>query len=93
MLTHTALHGVGIMAADIRNAYLQALLSENHFIVYGEDLGIENVGKWALVTITRALYGSKVTGRDFWHYLRSCIKHMNFELSLADPDILILEAK
>ena len=58
MLTHAALMEVDIMAADIRNAYLQAPTSEKHYIVCGQEFGLEHVGKRAL--IVRALYGGKV---------------------------------
>ena len=91
LLTHAALHGIDIMAADIRNAYLQAPTSEKHFIICGDEFGIENVGKKAL--ITRALYGGKCAGRDFWHHLRSCMKHMGFESSRADPDVWFRQSK
>ena len=74
LLTHAALHKVSILAADIPNAYLQASMSEKHYIVCGKEFGLENVGKHAL--IVRALYGSKCAGRDFWHHLCSCVEHM-----------------
>ena len=56
-----------VMAADIQNAYLQVPSSEKTFIIFGTEFGLEHVGKVAL--ITRALYGGKVAGRDFWHHL------------------------
>ena len=90
MLTHAALHGVPTFAADVRNAYLQAPTSEKHYIVCGPEFGIENVGKKAL--ITRALYGGKCAGRDFWHHLRSCMKFLGFESSRADPDVWMRES-
>jgi hypothetical protein len=74
LLTHAALHGTDVMAADIRNAYLQAPTSEKHYVICGPEFGLEHVGKHAL--IPRALYGGKVAGRDLWHHLRSCMKHM-----------------
>ena len=85
LLTHAALHGVLVVAADIRNVYLQAPTSEKHFVICGPEFGIDNVGEKAL--ITQALYGGKTTGRDFWHHLRSCMKFLGFELSYADPDV------
>ena len=90
MLTHAALHDVDVMAADIRNAYLQAPTSEKHYIICGPEFGIENVGKRAI--ITRALYGGKVAGRDFWHHLRSCMDHLGFTSSKADPDVWMRES-
>eukprot|EP00970_Alexandrium_tamarense_P013767 scaffold3678_cov106-Alexandrium_tamarense.AAC.1 len=83
-LTYAALNDVDIIAADIRNAYLQAPSSEKHFIICGTEFGLEHVGKKAL--IRRALYGGKVAGRDFWHHLRDCMGHLGFRSSKADPD-------
>ena len=85
LLTHAALHGIDVMAADIRNAYLQAPTSEKHYVICGEEFGLENVGKRAI--IVRALYGGKCAGRDFWHHLRSCMEHMGFSSSPANPDV------
>ena len=46
LLTYTALHEVDVMAADIRNAYLQAPTSEKHFIICDADIhGIDHAGK------------------------------------------------
>ena len=55
-LTHAALHGVPVMAADAQNSYLQAPNSEKHFVICGPEFGIKNIGKKAI--ITRALYGA-----------------------------------
>ena len=74
LLTNPALHGVPVMAADVLNAYLQAPTSEKHYIICGPEFGIEKIGKKFL--ITRALYGGKCSGRDFWHHLRSCMKFL-----------------
>ena len=60
LLTHAALHETDVMAADIRNAYLQAPTSEKHYVICGPEFGLEHVGKRAL--ITRALYGGKAAG-------------------------------
>ena len=90
-LTYAALHGIDVKAADIKNAYLQAPSSEKHFIICGPEFGLENVGRVAL--IRRALYGGKAAGRDFWHHLRSCMEHLGFESSKADPDVWYRESK
>ena len=59
MLTYMALHEVDIMAADIRNTYLQASTSEKKFIICDADLhGIEHAGKRAIVV--RDLYVGKL---------------------------------
>ena len=81
---------VPIMAADVRNAYLQAPTSEKHFIICGPEFGIENIDKKDL--ITRALYGGKCAGRDFWQHLRSCMKFLGFSFSRADLDVWMRES-
>ncbi len=57
-LTYAALFGLPVWGADIRNAHLQALSSEKHFIICGPEFGVENKGRVALVYHT--LYGGKV---------------------------------
>jgi hypothetical protein len=85
-LTYAALNDLDVMAADIRNAYLQAPSSQKDFIIWcGSEFGLENQGKKAL--ITRALYGGKSAGKDFRNHLRSCMRHLDFESCLANPDV------
>ena len=84
-LTYATLNGIDVVAADIKNAYLQAPSSEKHYIICGPEFRIENVGKVAL--ICRALYGGKVSGADFWKHLRSCMTHLGFTSCQADPGI------
>ena len=48
-LTHAALLGLPVIGANIRNAYLQAPSSEKHFIICGQEFGIENEGRVALI--------------------------------------------
>ena len=50
LLTHSDLHGVLVMAADVRNDYLQAPTSEKHFVICGPEFGIENIFKKAIIT-------------------------------------------
>lgn len=68
--TYAALTGLPVLAADIRNAYLQDPSSKKHYIICGPEFGVENVGQVAL--IHQALYGGKTAGRDFRNHLRSC---------------------
>ena len=75
-LTYAALMNLDIMTADIQNAYLQAPSSEKDYIICGPEFGLKNVVKVAL--IKRSLYGGEVSGRDFWHHLRSCMDFMVF---------------
>ena len=90
-LVYAKLLGLGICGGDIRNAFLQAPSSEKHYIVCGPEFGLEYVGRCAL--IRRALYGGKVAGADFWHHLRSCMNHLGFTSSRADPDVWFRRAK
>lgn len=88
--TYAALNGIDVWAADILNAYLQAPTSEKHYIICGLEFGLENVGRKA--KIVRALYGGKLSGRDFRNALRSCMEHLKFKSCLADPDVWMREA-
>ena len=87
LLTHYAMHGVPVTAEDVRNMYLQDTTSEKHYVICGPEFLLENTGK--KVIITRALYGGKDAGRDFWYHLRSCIIFLGFESSQADPDVWV----
>ena len=85
-LAYAALNDLDVLAADIRNAYLQAPSSEKHYIICGPEFGLEHEGKRA--KIVRALYGGKTAGRDFWLHLRDCMdKTMGFKSCPADPDV------
>jgi hypothetical protein len=52
-----ALNDLDILAADVRNAYLNAPVSEKYYTIWGLEFGPNNVGKRAM--IVRALYGLK----------------------------------
>ena len=50
------------------------------------------MGRYAL--ITRALYGGKAAGRDYWHYLRSVMQEkLGFKSSRGDPDVWFRPSK
>ena len=83
--TYAALNNIGVMAADIQNTYLQAPASEKHYVICGQEFGLENVNKVAL--IRRALYGGKSSGSDFWKHLRSCMEHLKFKSCESDPEV------
>ena len=48
-LTYAALNKLSVCAGDIRNAYLQAPSSQKDYVICGEEFGLENVGKVALI--------------------------------------------
>ena len=89
--TYAALNGLGVCAADIWNAYLQAPSSQKDYVICRPEFGLENVGRVAL--IHRALYGGKSAGKDFRNYLRSCMRHLDFISCPADPDVWMRPAK
>ena len=49
VFTYAALNGIDVFAADIQNAYLQAPLSQKHYVICRQEFGLENIGKWALI--------------------------------------------
>ena len=71
--------------AVIRNAYLQSPTSQKHYIICGPEFGMENVGKVAIMYT--AVYGGKMSRRDFRNHLRSCMHLINFTSCPADPDV------
>ena len=87
VLTYAALNDLEVCPGDILNAYLQAPSSQQHYIICGARFGIKNIGKKAL--IKRALYEGKTAGKDFRDHPRCCMRHLNFESCLSDPDLLI----
>ena len=84
-LIYAALNDLNVFAANIQNAYLQALSSQKDYIICGPEFGVENIGRMAF--IHRALYGGKAAGRDFRNHLRSCMEFLNFKSCLADPNV------
>ena len=91
VLAYAGLNYIQVMAADIKNVYLQAPSSEKHYIIRRAEFGLENIGKVRL--IRRALYGGKSSGAHFWKHLCSCMKHLKFNSCKADPDIWMREAQ
>lgn len=45
VLTCDYLYGLSAFGADIQNAHLQAPTSEKHYIIRGQEFGLENMGK------------------------------------------------
>ena len=84
-LTYAALNDLDVFAADIWNAYLQALSSQKDYIICRPEFVVENIGQMALIHC--ALYGGKAAGRDFRNHLHSCMEFLNFKSCLADPDV------
>ncbi len=49
VLTYADLLRLPVISGDMKNAYLQAPSSENHFIFCGPEFGTANVGRVALI--------------------------------------------
>ena len=89
-LNYAALNHMDVNATDIQNYYLQAPSSEKHYVICGNNFGLEHKGKISL--IRRALYGVKLADRDFWNHSRSCMNFLGFKSCQADPEIWMREA-
>ena len=57
VLTYVALNDLELFATDIKNAYLQAPITEKYWTRYGPEFGPELEG--SVTYIVRALYGTK----------------------------------
>mmetsp|Transcript_1854 Transcript_1854/g.3801 ORF Transcript_1854/g.3801 Transcript_1854/m.3801 type:complete len:166 (-) Transcript_1854:1392-1889(-) len=83
--TYGTLNDLEVFAANIQNAYLQALCSQKCYTICGPEFGAKNTGKYAIVK--RSIYGTKSAGVDFCNHLCDCMHHLGFESCLADPDL------
>jgi hypothetical protein len=89
-LLHAAINGLDLMACDVGNAYLHAPCQEKVWFLGGAEAG-EDKGK-ALVII-RALYGLKSSGASWRSMLAQSLRDMQFENTIADPDVWRRSAK
>ena len=89
LLTIVALNDLEILGADVQNAFLTAPNKEKCWMVAGPEFGPEE-GKNFLVV--RALYGLKSASFSFRSYMAEKLASMNFQSSMADPDVWIRAA-
>ena len=89
-MTYAALNNLDLFAADIKNAYLQAPITEKYYTLCGPEFGPELHGNVAY--IVRALYGTKCAGRDFRNHLRECMDMLGYISCTADPDLWMRKA-
>ena len=54
-------------------------------MICGPEFGLEHEG--CIAIITRALYGGKSAGSDYWKHMRACMTKLNFESCRGDPDV------
>jgi hypothetical protein len=83
-LLHAAINGLDLMACDVGNAYLHAPCKEKVWFLGGAEAG-EDKGK--VLVITRALYGLKSSGASWRSMLAQTLRDMNFDNTIADPDV------
>ena len=84
------LNGLSVCAGDIGNACLNASCeTEKLFIIAGPEFGPELEGKRLI--IERALYGLYTSARRFHMLTTMFFRHLGFEPSKADSDLLIKE--
>jgi Reverse transcriptase (RNA-dependent DNA polymerase) len=86
-LTVAALHDLDMKTADIQNAYLTAPMTERVWTKCGPEFG-PDAGKRAI--IVRVLYGLKGSGASFRNHISDCMRHLGYDLCLADPDVWMM---
>ena len=86
-LTIAAFNGLHVMAANIKNAYLNSPCDEKIWTILGPDFGPQLEGKHAL--IIHSLYGPCSTRAAYHHHLATCMEHMGYKSCLTDPDVLM----
>ncbi len=84
VLTMAALNDLKVKAADIRNAYLTAPVSERIWTRLGREFG-SDYGKVAI--IVRALYGLKSAGASFRNHLADYMRELGYTSCKADADV------
>jgi hypothetical protein len=82
VLTIAALNDLDVLAGDVRNAYLNAPVTEKIWMSGGAEFGSHN-GKRAI--IVRALFGLKSAGAAFCNHLSICMTNLGYKSCLADP--------
>jgi hypothetical protein len=80
-----ALNDIGIKAADIGNAYLNAQPRKKVDTTAGKEFGSKFEGKPVL--IVHALYGLKSSGAAWHVHLANTLHQLGFTSCLADPDV------
>jgi hypothetical protein len=77
-------------ATDIGNAYLEAVTSENLYIIAGAEFG-DLQGH--VLLIHKALYGFRTSGKRWHERLADCLRGLGFQPCIAEPDIWLRPAQ
>jgi hypothetical protein len=78
------LNDLEVKTADIKNAYLTALVLEKIWYVLGPEFGAD-AGKCAIVVWS--LYGLKSACASLWNHLADCMWHLGWELCITDQNL------
>jgi hypothetical protein len=79
-----AVNGYEVIAADVKNDYVQATSLEKYVAIAGDEF-VDDEGKTA--PIVRALYGLKSFGASWRAQIAHTLTDMNFVPSHGDPDV------
>jgi hypothetical protein len=78
------LNGLQLWAADVGNAYLEALTKEKVYVIAGPELGdLEG----HILLIHKALYGLCTSGARWHEHFADTLRNLAFTLCKSDPDI------
>jgi hypothetical protein len=80
----TALNNLGILAADVQNAYLNTATKEKVWTRAGKEFG-SNAGR--PVIIVCALYGLKSSGAQWRDHMAAILREADYTSSRANPDV------
>jgi len=84
------LNGLKVLAADVTNAYLNAPCREKIWFEGQIETGPD---KGKILIVVRALYGLKSSSAAWRADLARVLREMNFDSTLADPDVWIRKAR
>ena len=78
------LNGLQLWAADVGNAYLEALTKEKVYVVAGPEFGdLEG----HILLIHKALYGLRTSGARWHEHFADTLRNLGFTPCKADPDV------
>lgn len=72
------------MAADVRNAYINAKTREKVYFIAGDEFVYHKVQK---VVIIRVLYGLKSSAASWRDHRFSTFQDMEFSSTVSNPDV------
>jgi hypothetical protein len=83
-----AVEGYYITAVDVRNAYLNAPLSETIYMRQPEGFRVKGQ-ETKVYKLRKALYGLKQAGREWWLALSQSMKELSFTALYSDAGVYI----